>query len=77
MTLMMLPPFPCKKDPLLHLTDLFAKGARGRFWALIKLFFPSCELHVLPVVLSQNNTTCDSSHVLGGEGLDPFPPNPS
>ena len=40
MTLMMLPPFPRKKDPLLHLTDLFAKGARGRFSALEKLFFP-------------------------------------
>ena len=57
MTLMMLPPFPRKKDPLLHLTDLFAKGTYGRFSALDKLFFPSCELHVLPVVLTSRQPT--------------------
>ena len=56
-TLMMLPRFPRKKDSLLHLTDLFAKGAWGRFSALDKLFFPSCELHVLPVVLTSRKTT--------------------
>ena len=57
MTLMVLPPFPHKKDPLLHLTILFAKGAWGRFLALDKLFFPSCELHVLPVVLTSRQPT--------------------
>ena len=53
MTLMMLPPFSRKKGSFtLHLTHLFAKGVTGRFSALDKLFFPSCELHVLRVVLT-------------------------
>ena len=32
-------------------------GASGRFSALDKLFFPSCELHVLPVVLTSRRPT--------------------
>ena len=35
----------------------FAKGAWGRFSALDKLFFPSCELHVLLVVLTSRQPT--------------------
>ena len=36
---------------------IFAKGAQGRFSALDKLFFPSCALHVLPVVLTSRQPT--------------------
>ena len=53
---MLLPPFPRKKDPFHYVSQTFLRTAlRAVFSALDTLFFPSCELHVLPVVLTFAN----------------------
>ena len=41
----------------MRLPDRFAKGASGRLSALDKLCFPSCDLHVLHVVLTSGQPT--------------------
>ena len=73
---MLLPPFSPKTRFIpLRLTDLFCKSARGRFSASDKLFSPSCELHVPPVVLTSRqptppHVTAHTSLYGGGGGFD-------
>ena len=60
-----------KASITLRLTDRFAKGAKGRFSAFDRLFFPFCDLQVLPVVLTSRNTKHVTAHTppYGGGGL--------